>query len=133
MRMTALFMVCLLLVGCVQQTQGPRTTQQLTQSEEGKFFRSFIDQAAECSNIPSDKKFSRDFIISVEMKLNRDGTFQIPPNVTAKGGTGNERLWYGRAVKRFIVRCEPYETPPLGKYRSWKEITLSFHASEMFN
>ncbi|MEM9278374.1 MAG: hypothetical protein AAGA76_07355 [Pseudomonadota bacterium] len=110
-------------------TRGTSFAEKLSKREEDQL----ISNISRCSAGQAGRRISDDLRVTVEIRLNPDGSI-IPGSLAAagRGGTANERARYTRDVTRYTLRCAPYDFLPKDKYETWKEISVTFHPSAMF-
>ena len=89
-------------------------------------------QVQKCWNVPTGAVNAEDLAISIEVRLNRDGTLMGQPQIVNQGRYKSDfHRIAAESAKRAVLQCQPYKLPP-EKYERWREITMNFDPREMF-
>jgi hypothetical protein len=85
----------------------------------------------ECWNVPVGLENDSSNIITMGVKLNRDGTLEEEPRRLAPlSGSAAGILQAFEAARRALIRCQPYDLPA-EKYETWREIEIVFNPQQM--
>jgi outer membrane biosynthesis protein TonB len=104
--------------------------QKMTMSEEDALRR----QLGRCWNVPYGAKDADKTVVEIQMTVNPDRTLQFARVADASRYDSDS---FFRAMADSALRavrnplCSPFELPP-DKYQLWKNITVTFDASQMF-
>jgi outer membrane biosynthesis protein TonB len=84
----------------------------------------------QCWRMPADAPDPSKLSVSVDVRLNRDGTLDGAPRLRdsariAMSGDPYLRIAADRAV-RAVQQCAPYSFLPSEKYSTWRELTMNF-------
>jgi hypothetical protein len=85
----------------------------------------------QCWNVPVGLENDASNIITMGVKLNRDGTLEEEPRKIAPlSGSATGILQAFEAARRALIRCQPYDLPA-EKYETWREIEIVFNPQQM--
>ena len=85
----------------------------------------------ECWNVPVGLENDSSNIITMGVKLKRDGTLEEEPRRLAPlSGSAAGILQAFDAARRALFRCQPYDLPA-EKYETWREIEIVFNPEKM--
>ena len=85
----------------------------------------------ECWNVPVGLENDSSNVITMGVKLNRDGTLEEEPRKIAPiSGSAAGILQAFEAARRALIRCQPYDLPA-EKYETWREIEIVFNPQQM--
>lgn len=85
----------------------------------------------ECWNVPVGLENDASNIITMSIKLNRDGTLEDGPRrIAPLNGSAAGILQAFEAARRALIRCQPYDLPAK-KYETWREIEIVFNPQQM--
>lgn len=87
-------------------------------------------QMQRCWNPPIGLAGAEELVITVQIRLNPDGTVETIEEV---GAAGIGRLYdvAADAARRAVIQCQPYSLPPQ-KYDVWKDVQVNFDPRELF-
>lgn len=84
-----------------------------------------------CWNVPVGLENDASNIITMSVKLTRDGNLQEEPRrIAPLSGSAGGILQASEAARRALHRCAPYDLPA-DKYEQWKEIEIVFNPQQM--
>ena len=86
---------------------------------------------AECWNVPEGLRKAADLVVTVHVKLTKDGSLAEPPKVL----NSNPDPRFAVAAKSAIAgltRCAPFSFLPAAKYAAWREMIVDFNPRELF-
>ncbi len=85
----------------------------------------------QCWNVPVGLENDASNVITMGVKLNRDGTLEEEPRRIAPiSGSAAGILQAFEAARRALIRCQPYDLPA-DKYETWREIEIVFNPQQM--
>lgn len=85
----------------------------------------------ECWNVPVGLENDSSNIITMGVKLKRDGTLEEEPRrIAPLSGSAAGILQAFEAARRALIRCQPYDLP-VEKYETWREIEIVFNPQQM--
>lgn len=85
----------------------------------------------QCWNVPVGLENDSSNIITMSVKLTREGKLAEPPRKIAPlSGSAAGILQAYEAARRALIRCQPYDLP-IEKYETWKEIEIVFNPQQM--
>jgi hypothetical protein len=85
----------------------------------------------QCWNVPVGLENDSSNIITMGVKLTREGKLAEPPRKLAPlSGSAAGILQAYEAARRALIRCQPYDLP-IEKYETWKEIEVVFNPQQM--
>ena len=85
----------------------------------------------QCWNVPVGLENDSSNIITMGVKLKRDGTLEEEPRRLAPlSGSAAGILQAFEAARRALIRCQPYDLPA-EKYETWREIEIVFNPQQM--
>lgn len=87
-------------------------------------------QVQKCWNVPTGAVDAENLAITLEVRLNRDGSLMEQPRVVNRLTSDFHRI-AAESAKRAVLLCAPYKLPA-EKYERWREITMNFDPKEMF-
>ncbi|OHV19843.1 hypothetical protein EOS93_11840 [Rhizobium sp. RMa-01] len=95
--------------------------------------RSAIDlQAAIASsfNVPPGQATGGRVVITIHLRLDKNGAIVGSPEVAASGGSEAARKSLSAAALRAVRRSSPFPMLPKEKYESWNEVALHFDSGD---
>jgi tetratricopeptide (TPR) repeat protein len=99
----------------------------LTESE----MQALIRRLADCWDVPKAVLNGPDLIVTIQVKLAKDGSLAEPPKVL----NSNPDPRFAAATKSAIAgvtRCAPFSFLPAAKYAAWQDMILDFNPRELF-
>jgi hypothetical protein len=114
----------------LRDAQKPRNipdSSTLTASEMQALKKRFAD----CWDVPEGVRNVPNLIVTVHVKLAKDGSLAEPPKVL----NSNPDPHFAVAAKSAIAgltRCAPFSFLPAAKYSAWQDITVDFNPRELF-
>jgi colicin import membrane protein len=84
----------------------------------------------ECWRLPTGGVGADQMIVTVRVRLRRDGLLAAYPEVQNTSSSPFFRI-AAESVKRALKACEPYDLPP-DKYDIWRDMDLAFDPSAMY-
>lgn len=90
-------------------------------------------QIEQCWSVPGGARDARDLIVRIKVFLHPDGSLAQAPQIIDDNGRMGEAFYRTAAesARRAVLTCAPFKSLPVGKYNSWREITLTFNPREM--
>jgi hypothetical protein len=92
-------------------------------------------QIADCWNLQPGARDARNMVVTLRMRLNRDGTVEEATIIDSSGRLNSDPFYRiaAEAAQRAVLnpRCNPLRLPP-EKYDTWKSMTLNFDPRQMF-
>lgn len=85
----------------------------------------------QCWNVPVGLENGSSNIVTMSVKLTRDGRLEEEPRrIAPLSGSAAGILQAYEAARRALIRCQPYDLPP-EKYETWREIEIVFNPQQM--
>jgi hypothetical protein len=85
----------------------------------------------QCWNVPVGLENDSSNIITMGVKLTRDGRLEEEPRrIAPLSGSAAGILQAYEAARRALIRCQPYDLPA-DKYETWREIEIVFNPQQM--
>lgn len=89
-------------------------------------------QVQRCWNVPTGAVNAEDLVVSIEVRLNQDGSLNGNPRIVNEGSYKSDfHRIAAESAKRAVILCGPYKLPA-DKYERWREITMNFDPKDMF-
>ena len=88
------------------------------------------NQLFNCWSIPLGLPKNKDLIVSIKLKLLKDGTVYGTEILDHEQMKNNYYKVLANSVLRAIYKCQPLKVPPTG-YDKWKDLQLNFNPLEM--
>lgn len=82
---------------------------------------------------PADMTGMKDVRVQIRFELDRAGKVVGEPKVSMTGGPENTQKAVAASALRAVLRSAPFKNLPMDKYDAWKEVTISFDASDPAN
>lgn len=110
----------------IVQTSTPKPVQRMTISE----MDAFRLQVERCWNVPLGAKDIENIIITLHIRLNKNGTLAADPTPSTRGYGGAFETILVRSAVTAVKKCQPFKMPE-NKYEAWKEIEVTFNPRDM--
>lgn len=88
-------------------------------------------QIQKCWNVPAGAAGAEDLKVSIQFRLDQNGTVEGSPRIVDGGGSSGVQRAAAESARRAILQCGPYNLPP-AKYEAWAEVIVHFDPSDMF-